>query len=108
MHVTTSGAGVAPGDPCFTRRVPASVAAQNMRTPDLLKFCGAELATNAVFTDPPPAAKPAAKNVYPSLPPELITLSRIQACVTSAVQAPAGLPKVARSGAKPTAEYVLL
>src|SRR5215469_9078223 len=78
-HVGTSGAGVAPGEPGFTRTAPSSVAMQNSRTPLLLKFCGAELATKVVFVVAPAAAKPAAKNRYPFLVPPVITLSRMQA-----------------------------
>src|SRR5690349_3628172 len=108
MQVGTSGAGGAPGAPGFHRTVPSSVAMQNMRTPLELNDCGAELATNEVFVDPPAAMNPAAKSLYPPLFPELTTSSRMQACDDAGVHPAEGPPRLARSGAKPTAGKVVL
>src|SRR4051794_2187918 len=102
MQVATLGAGTAPGAPAFARTTPSSVALQNMRTPLLLKDCGAALATNVVFVSPPAAMKPAAKNLYPPLFPELTTPSRMQAVAAAGLHPAVGPPRLARSGAKPT------
>src|SRR5215475_7494822 len=99
MQVGTSGAGTAPGAPGFQRTTPSSVAMQNNRTPVALKFSGAELATKVVFVATPTPTNPAAKNLYPLLVPELITLSRMQACAGSGMHPAIGPPRLARSGA---------
>src|SRR6266567_2557279 len=100
MQVGTSGAGTAPVAPGLERTTPPSVAMQNMRTPLVLKTWGAELATNDVLIGPA-LVKPAAKNSYPPLFPELTISSRMQACADDGEHPEAGPPRLARSGAKP-------
>src|SRR6266487_199799 len=102
MQVGTSGAGTAPGPLVFERTRPSSVAIQNKRTPLVLKFCGAELATKEVLISPL-GAKPAAKNLYPPLLPALITVSRMQAFAGAGVHPATGPPRLVRSGENPTA-----
>ena len=107
MQVGTSGAGGTAEAPGLERTTPSSVAMQNRRTPLELNDKGAELATKDVFVGPPAAMNPAAKNLYPLLLPALTTLSRMQAWA-GAGEHPAGPPRLARSGEKPTAGNVVL